>query len=246
MVKPTRTPAYDDDLAHIHDVGFGGFADGSAPGLLQILKKAGIADGRVVDLGCGSGIWARHLSDAGYNVVGVDQSPAMIERARQRAPKAEFHVASFVQFELPPCRAITALGEVLCYQFDATNNRRSLLRFFRRAHDALEPGGLLIFDVAEPGLDRNRAPTFREGPDWACLLRFEYDVRRDHLIRHIATFRKVEKLYRRHEEVHRLHLYRRNDIAAMLRGVGFRVRTVRKYGAYALLPGRVGFVSSSV
>jgi 2-polyprenyl-3-methyl-5-hydroxy-6-metoxy-1,4-benzoquinol methylase len=87
-VGQLRPPAYNEDLAYIHDVGYGGFAEGAAPGVLRILREAGIGDGLVVDLGCGSGIWARHLTDAGYEVVGVDISPAMIRLARKRAPTA--------------------------------------------------------------------------------------------------------------------------------------------------------------
>lgn len=49
-------------------------------------------EGIVVDLGCGSGIWTTALADSGYEVVGVDISPAMIEIACQRVPEARFHV----------------------------------------------------------------------------------------------------------------------------------------------------------
>lgn len=243
MGKSKQSAAYGDDLAYVHDVGFGSFAEGSAPGLLGILRRAGINDGLVVDLGCGSGIWARHLIDAGYEVIGVDPSPAMIALARKRAPDARFHIESFLKFRLPRCRAITALGEVLCYQSNSENNARSLHRFFQRAYHALEPSGVFIFDIAEIGLDRGRAATFREGPDWACLIRFEYDAERDQLIRHIGTFRKIRSLYRRRDEVHRLQLYGRKDIADMLRKIGFAVRMVRRYGHYPLLPGRVGFIA---
>ena len=81
---------YARDLATIHDAGFGGFARDAAPGLLRRLRRAGIHDGLVVDLGCGSGIWARALTDAGYDVLGVDQSEAMLEIARRQAPEAQF------------------------------------------------------------------------------------------------------------------------------------------------------------
>src|SRR6516165_376478 len=117
--------AYQDDLAHIHDTGFGGFARGSAPGLLSLLRQNGIREGVVVDLGCGSGIWARALADSGYEVVGVDISPAMIALARQRVPEATFHVQSFVEFPIPGCRAVTALGEVFNYLFDPRNSLRT-------------------------------------------------------------------------------------------------------------------------
>jgi hypothetical protein len=48
----TVTNAYQDDLAYIHDTGFGGFARGSAPGLLDLFTAPGIRKGLVVDLGC--------------------------------------------------------------------------------------------------------------------------------------------------------------------------------------------------
>jgi len=236
-------PFYADDLAFIHDAGFDGFANGIAPGILQHLRSAKVNDGLVVDLGCGSGIWAKHLLDAGYQVLGADLSPAMIALARQQAPRADFRVESWHTLALPACRAITALGEVLCYR---PNGPRMLPPLFRRAARALSPGGLFIFDLAEVGLDRNRPPTGREGKDWACLVRFEYDDARHQLIRHITTFREVNTTYRRHEETHRVQLYHRRAVLEMLREAGFQVRMVRRYGDYALLPGRIGFIARRV
>jgi len=224
-------------------VGFGDLANGSAAGLLTILRHAGINHGLVVDLGCGSGIWAEHLVRAGYSVVGLDISPAMIQLARNRVPNGEFQVGSFLRFDLPCCGAITALGEVLCYQFDVDSDLTSLHRLFERAYAALKSKGLLIFDVAEVGLDQSRSPSFREGDGWECRTRFEYDNERERLIRHIATVRKVGTLYRRHEESHTVQLYRQADIEDVLHAIGFRVEIVRQYGDYELLHGRVGFVA---
>jgi ribosomal protein L11 methylase PrmA len=48
--------AYREDLAYIHDVGFGKFAGAAAPVLLDAFNRAHISRGLVVDLGCGSGI----------------------------------------------------------------------------------------------------------------------------------------------------------------------------------------------
>jgi SAM-dependent methyltransferase len=229
-----RTHAYENDLAYIHDRGFGEFARGSAPGLLQLLRQNGIADGLIVDLGCGSGIWAKALADAGYQVTGVDISPAMIELARQRAPNARFQVGSFVPFRFPPCRAVTALGEVFNYLFDPKNSLRTLRRVFQVIFERLAPHGLLIFDVAEPGRCKGFGQRFMEGDDWACLVEYRNDVARRQLTRRIVSFRKVGDNYRRREETHIQQLIPTRTLAEMLRAIGFRVRLLRRYGGSPL------------
>lgn len=85
---------YGADLAHVHDVAFGGWAREAAPFVLARLREAGIEEGLVVDLGCGSGIWAAELLGAGYGVLGVDASVEMLALARRRAPAAELRQGS--------------------------------------------------------------------------------------------------------------------------------------------------------
>jgi SAM-dependent methyltransferase len=237
------TDAYASDLAYIHDVGFGDFVRNSAPGLLDLLRQNGIHDGTVVDLGCGSGIWASELANAGYRAIGVDISRAMIELARRRVPDAEFHVASFLQFRIPPCRAVTALGEVFNYLFDTTNSLSSLRQVCRSVFDALAPNGILIFDVAEPGRCGGRTQGFREGDGWAVLVEYQHDVPKQRLARRIVTFRKIGESYRRHEETHPQQLYKGSSIARMLRKIGFRVRLMRSYGSYPLAENVVALVA---
>jgi len=232
--------AYQADLAYIHDAGFGDYARNSAPGLLEILRRAGIRRGLVVDLGCGSGIWAAELTRRGYLVLGIDITRAMIELARKRAPGARFVNASFLKAKLPPCDAVTAIGECFNYTFDGRSNLKGLAQLFRRVHEALRPGGVFIFDIAEPGRALRRAHA--QGRDWAIL--FEAVATRDLLIRRMTTFRQVGKHYRRSQETHRLRLYRSSDIVAELRGAGFAVRLLRSYGRMPLPSGNVAFVAT--
>ncbi|GAF73572.1 unnamed protein product [marine sediment metagenome] len=241
--KPPSGP-YREDLAYIHDEGFGEFAANAAPWLIDLLRSHGLVDGLVIDLGCGSGIWARELSVCGYGVLGYDISAAMVELARRRVPRGEFQAKPFLTARLRPCVAVTAIGEVFNYLFDKRNTPERLEALFERIHTALRPGGLFVFDVALPG----RVPggccrTYTEASSWACLYEAKEDSQNQTLTRRITTFRKSGQLYRRDSEIHRLRLYDRTELTAQLRNAGFRVRTVRDYGKTKFPPGYAGFVA---
>jgi SAM-dependent methyltransferase len=56
--------------------------------LLPLL--AALPPGRALDAACGTGRVSGHLAAAGHEVVGVDTTPAMLERARAKVPGARF------------------------------------------------------------------------------------------------------------------------------------------------------------
>jgi len=212
---------------------------------MEILARGWIHDGLVVDLGCGSGQWARELVDAGYKVLGIDISEAMIELSRNRVPEAEFRVGSLFEVEIPHCQAVTAISEVLNYLFDAENEDRGLGRLFRRVHEALVPGGVFVFDVLSPGQVPPGARTkgFSVGEDWAVLSELEEDAERGTMERRIVSFRKVGEYYRRDAEVHRVRLYNPAELSTELQRTGFRVRILRSYGDFPLSEGHAAFVA---
>ena len=124
--KVCMTTPYSSDLAYIHDDGFGGFARQASHGILRSLKEAKIHDGKVVDIGCGSGIWAGILLEQGYEAHGIDLSPDMINLAKENAPGASFEVGSFLDCTIPTCKAVTSMGECLNYLFDKNNTNDRL------------------------------------------------------------------------------------------------------------------------
>lgn len=235
---------YDRDLAYVHDVGFGSFARQSASGLLRILRRHRVSSGLVVDIGCGTGIWAEQLLGAGYDIVGIDLSPAMLKLARQRAPEAKFIRSSFVDAELPPCDAMTAMGEVLCYALDRRNTRANLRTMLRRAHSALRRGGVFIFDIAEPGRGSDLpAKLYWEGDDWALLREAVEDPKRRTLTRNMTIFRRIGGTYRRSRESHVLNLYPRDEVQFELERVGFTVTPLTAYGKQRFPQHLAGFIA---
>jgi SAM-dependent methyltransferase len=236
---------YKEDLAYIHDVGFSDWATSSAPELLKILNRHHLQEGLIVDLGCGSGLCAREFVNSGYQVLGIDISEAMLKIARKRVPNAEFRGESIFDAQLPTCHAVTAIGECLNYLFDVKNDRPTRFQLFQRIYKALIPGGVFIFDIAEPGQVEPGIPTksFIEGDHWMVLVEKNEDGDRKILTRRIITFRKVGEYYRRDEEIHAQQLYNAADIAKELEQVGFQVQISRSYGQYTLPKARSALVA---
>jgi hypothetical protein len=215
--------SYGEDLAYIHDAGFTGFVEHAAPHILEILWKHGIRDGLVVDAGCGSGVLSRELRRAGFAVFAFDASPAMVALA------GDAHVGSYETIALPPCRAVVAVGEIFNYGGSPAS-------FFARC--AAE---LLSFDVALYDETAHLGERRIDGEDWVVFTRKFLEGRT--LVRRVTTYRWVNGESRKSEEEHRLQLYDRDEIAAMLREAGYRVSVRRSYGGPRLPPAHGVFVA---
>jgi len=241
---------YGEDLAYVHDAGFRDYCLNAAPGLLRALKRNGITGGLVVDLGCGSGRWACELNRAGYEVLGVDQSPAFIRLARKIAPQSRFVNASLLRVALPACDAVTSIGECLSYAFDRKAGKKELASLFARVHGVLRPGGVFIFDVAEPARIPENGPrrlwfqgAARSHGAWTILVETDGNRKQSTLTRKIICFRQRGRQYRRSEETHRLHLYPGVEISEMLGQAGFQAERLTAYGRFQLPAGIAAFLA---
>jgi SAM-dependent methyltransferase len=235
---------YNEDLAYIHDVGFRDYALKSMPGILEIFKHNHIPTGLIVDLGCGSGLSAEVLHQAGYQVLGIDISEATIAIAKNRVPTAEFRVESFFTAEIPSCAAVISIGECLSYLFD-TNSYQTLAPLFQRVYHALPPGGVFIFDVVVPGQvpPGEIVKHFTEGRDWIVLVEKQEDLTQQILTRRIITLRQVGDLYRRTEEIHRQRLFKATALVEELNHIGFQVEMMERYGQFSLPPARIALIA---
>jgi SAM-dependent methyltransferase len=94
--------------------------------------------GPVVDAGCGVGRWTARLLDLGYEVVGLEQAPAMAAEARRRHPDDRFTLVEgpMEEAELPPGSAamVLAMGS-LQYTADPAATLARLAAWLR-------PGGV--------------------------------------------------------------------------------------------------------
>ena len=57
--------------------------------------------GDALDAACGTGRHAEYLAGRGFTVIGVDSSPEMLDRARDRVPRGEFRLGDLRELPLP-------------------------------------------------------------------------------------------------------------------------------------------------
>jgi SAM-dependent methyltransferase len=91
---------------------------------------------RVLDLGCGTGGHAVELAQRGYEVVGVDRSPDMLEHARARGSSARFELGEIATLDLGETfDAVLMMFAVLGYQVGNADLQAALATVRRHLHE---------------------------------------------------------------------------------------------------------------
>jgi len=123
---------------------------GWAKALADKMKSLGVPDGSLVlDLACGTGNITLPLAALGYDMIGVDLSPDMLNTARQKAGADQvlWLCQDMRSFEL-----YGTVGAVVCC-LDSVNyltGRIGLRKCFSLVHNYLDPDGIFLFDVNSP------------------------------------------------------------------------------------------------
>lgn len=101
----------------------------------------------VLDLGCGTGTMTELLAEAGYDMIGVDSSQEMLNRAITKRDRSGHEILYLCQdmreFELyGTVRAVVSLCDSVNYILDP----EELADVFSLVNNYLDPGGIFLFD----------------------------------------------------------------------------------------------------
>lgn len=121
--------------------------EGEAHYVAGLLAANGVADGEILEFGCGTGRHALALSRMGYQVTGVDLSASMIAQAKAR-PVAASEAVSFETGDLRTYRAGRTFAGVLSlfHTINYQTAEADLTATFASAAEHLRPGGVFVFD----------------------------------------------------------------------------------------------------
>jgi SAM-dependent methyltransferase len=138
-------------------------ADGEVEKILALTNFTGRT---ILDLACGPGRHATVLAKKGYRVTGVDCSPFLLQKAKERAASANVDV-ELVQEDMRRFARPEAYDLVLSMftSFGYFDDRQDDLKVLKNIYGSLVPGGVLVMDLfGKEVLARNFQPMSQEGP----------------------------------------------------------------------------------
>ena len=192
--------------------------------IIEILKKHGIDNGLVLDLGCGTGTLTEILSNAGYDMTGVDASDAMLQKALAKRDKSASDILYLCQdmrgFELYGTMAAIVC---VCDSLNYITDKRELLKVFRLVNNYLDPKGLFVFDFNTPvKYEKIGDASIAETRDDAAFVWENHYNKKNALNEYLLTLfvRAEGDDYKRHEEYHAQRGYTLDEIKSLLERAG--------------------------
>lgn len=152
-----RHDAYMGFASHYDLHGWDWYASTYGPRLFRLIDEKGLARGRVLDAGCGTGTLALDLAGRGHRVVGVDLSEAMIAvaRAKDTASSVTWRTGDITTLERVPGEEAFDLVTCVADTLNHLETPDLWEKAFRRLGAQLRAGGWLFFDaMTSRGLQR--------------------------------------------------------------------------------------------
>jgi len=210
--------------------------------LIGLLRQYGVMDGLVLDLGCGTGTMTEILANAGYDMIGIDLSEEMLQKALEKREKSGNDILYLCQdmreFELyGTVRAIVSVCDSMNYILREEELQKILNL---AACNYLDYGGLFIFDLnteykyqeilGQQTIAENR----QEG---SFIWENHYDEEKMLNEYQLTLFiREKEDYYRKYEEVHYQRAYSIQTIEKLVEKSGLVLLHI--YDAFTHKPAR--------
>lgn len=209
--------------------------------LKQQLKEYGILDGLVLDLGCGTGTMTELLAEAGYDMIGVDNSEEMLEIAREKQIKSGHEILYLLQdmreFELyGTVRAIVSICDSMNYLED----HEDLVQVLKLANNYLDPKGVFIFDMNTVYKYREQLgeQTIAENREESSFIWENYFDEAEMVNEYDLTLfiREEDGRYSKYEETHYQKAFEISEVKEAVKEAGMELVAV--YDAFTRKPPR--------
>lgn len=129
-------------------------------------------EGRLLDLGCGPGLYTSLLADKGYNVTGIDFNKASIEYAAGKRNDVVYIWGDYIRNY--PAGKYDAVTLIYCDLGTHSDGERNCL--LQHIYNSLNSGGVFIFDVFTEDIicDKHEENNWEYAPDGGFWNENEY------------------------------------------------------------------------
>lgn len=198
--------------------------------LLSLLKKYGVKQGLIADLGCGTGTITEILARAGYDMIGIDNSIEMLDVAREKLADSQLEILYLCQ----DMREMELYGTVhsvvsICDSMNYITDIEDLKQVFRLVNNYLEPQGLFIFDMNTEYKYKHilgEQTIAEDREDKSFIWDNFYDEETKMNEYHLSIFlQEEEDLYRKYEEFHYQRAYTLEEVKEALKEAGMEFVT---------------------
>lgn len=175
------------------------------------------------DMACGSGELTVRLALSGKNVVGIDTSKDMLNRAREKARAKALNIP-FLQQDMQRFE-LTGKVEFVTVCCDGVNYIKDVREFFNRVYDSLKNDGVFVFDISTEYKLKNIIGNnifYEDYNDFTYL--WTNKVNSDNIEMDITVFNKEnDGRYSREDEHHRQYIHNTEETGRILEDAGFSV-----------------------
>lgn len=208
--------------------------------IVGLLHDEGVHDGIVLDLGCGTGSITKLLFDAGYDMIGVDNSEDMLSVAIKKKSEAgiDGSVGRDILYLCQDMREFELYGTVaaivsVCDCVNYIVDMDDLQTVFNLVWNYLDYDGQFIFDLNTPYKYRELLSdnTFAENREDASFIWenfYDEDTRINEY--DLTLFVRDGEQYSKFEELHEQRAYEIDEIKSLLSNAGLEL--VHVYDAF--------------
>jgi SAM-dependent methyltransferase len=215
-----------DNIREAYDLVFAKQTAEKVPFVIDILEKH--QKKNILELGSGSGLFTIPLSQAAFNIEGLELSREMIELTHKSASHLNIHQGNIRQYALgKQFDAILGLSSVLVL----LQNHQEMNQCLQCTYEHLQPEGILLLELPNHPVEIRQSHHTQEvhhNDDYSIIIVIQSLKEEKYWREYWSIFRKTPEKFQHEESICDEFLYSPNILEEDLNKVGFEI--IEKYG----------------
>ena len=184
----------------------------------------------IVELGCGTGSFTMEMAKKGYDIMGTDLSPEMLDIARRKAQEEQLDIM-YLEQDMRELDLYCTAGTILsvCDSINYLLEDEDVLETFRLVNNFLYPKGLFIFDfnTLHKYRDVIGDATIAENREDCSFIWENYYNEEDHINEYDLTIfarcDSKDEIFRRSTETHYQRGYTLDEMLTFVKEAGLEL-----------------------